>query len=157
MVRNPRIFDLRFNRTWSEYKYAFGFNLNLWMGLEWMHKLSSFYNGPKKVQLYCSNGDTNVGFSILYDSFTLDDESLLYKATVGAVSDASGDTLGSPNLQRFCTYDRPCNDLPNITMGGWWYVTNLEKNALTHPATHLYCRKNNIDFEAHSISIAYQY
>src|SRR6266536_4188339 len=64
-----------FTRPWYDYKNGFGtFDKNYWMGLENMHQLTSGGNYRLRMELQTMNAST--WFSVEYDSFVIDDESL---------------------------------------------------------------------------------
>ncbi|KAM5147930.1 tenascin-N isoform 1-T2 [Mantella aurantiaca] len=114
---------LDFYQRWRTYVEGFGDpNDEFWLGLEWIHKLTST---PVQYELRVDlrNGDETA--YAVYRNFRVASSKDKYKLTVGDYSGNAGDALGYHNGWKFTTWDRD-NDiaLTNCALshrGAFWY------------------------------------
>ena len=96
-----------FYRPWADYAAGFGdLDGNLWMGLDYMHRITSAKNYKVKVSMEAFNGDTAYA---VYETFAVGDSASEYILTIAGYSGTAGDALdgegASLNGLKFTTYD----------------------------------------------------
>ncbi|XP_063795765.1 tenascin-N-like isoform X2 [Pseudophryne corroboree] len=114
---------LDFYQRWRTYVDGFGDpNDEYWLGLEWIHKLTST---PVQYELRVDLRAGNESAYAVYRTFRVGSSRDKYKLTVGDYSGTAGDALGYHNGWKYSTWDRD-NDiaLTNCALshrGAFWY------------------------------------
>lgn len=119
--------NLSFNRNWTAYKNGFGtLSGNLWLGLEYLHRIVSSQLHELYVGLESFNPDIPPAFA-KYRSFDVASESEQYRIRVGGYdcSSPGGDSLTYHNDTKFSTPDHDNDDTPvhcaEELQSGWWF------------------------------------
>ncbi|KAK6166737.1 hypothetical protein SNE40_023366 [Patella caerulea] len=125
-----------FIRTFDQYKYPFGFDEVIWMGLEGLHAVTSQPGHTFHIQTYCHTVD-GAHFSVYYDDFSIASETQKYAMSNSGIrfdpGNENSDGLGSgASAVPFCTYDQPCANLPTGEDGGWWFLSSKAQYAMTN-------------------------
>lgn len=121
-----------YNRSWAEYRDGFGsIDGNFWLGLDAVHQLACA--GGYRLRIEMQVAYNLQWYSVEYDSFVLDNETMGYAIHLGACSgDAcdpfeSGATNTIQNHVSFTTWDRnnqPLATANNCALGsgaGFWF------------------------------------
>ncbi|CAI9611542.1 unnamed protein product, partial [Staurois parvus] len=114
---------LDFYQRWRTYVEGFGDPSDeFWLGLEWMHKLTST---PVQYELRVDLRTANESAYAVYRNFRVGTSKDRYKLTIGDYSGTAGDALGYHNGWKFTTWDKD-NDiaLTNCALshrGAFWY------------------------------------
>ncbi|XP_016364000.1 microfibril-associated glycoprotein 4-like [Sinocyclocheilus rhinocerous] len=97
--------EVNFFRPWESYKKGFGNKEGeYWLGLEFMHQLTSRYQYKLRIDLEDFEGKKAYS---LYESFSVDSESDEYKLHVtGFVDGGAAQTFGYHNGMPFSTFDK---------------------------------------------------
>ena len=123
-----------FRRTWVEYADGFGhLDAEHWLGLNKTHCLTTRRpTASLRVDMSDFDGQTKYA---LYQFFTVDKPSNMYRLSVGGYSGTAGDSLSYHNRMAFTTLDEDNDedDTWNCAnrisywsggsgfSGGWWY------------------------------------
>uniref|UniRef100_A0A671RKS5 Microfibril-associated glycoprotein 4-like n=1 Tax=Sinocyclocheilus anshuiensis TaxID=1608454 RepID=A0A671RKS5_9TELE len=112
--------EVNFFRPWESYKKGFGNKEGeYWLGLEFMHQLTSRYQYKLRIDLEDFEGKKAYS---LYESFSVDSEADGYKLHVTGFVD--GGTFGYHNGMKFSTFDKDNsgkNCAKKYSQGGFWY------------------------------------
>ncbi|XP_049548205.1 angiopoietin-4-like [Anopheles darlingi] len=122
-----------FYRNWTQYRDGFGeLNNEFWLGLEYMHQLTTARTYELMVEMKDFSGD--YGYAS-YNAFQIGSESEQYRLkTLGSYSGTAGDSMTRNHKgSKFSTKDRD-ND-PNrdfhfavYNNGAWWYGEGNQSN-----------------------------
>ncbi|KAI2656687.1 Microfibril-associated glycoprotein 4 [Labeo rohita] len=115
--------EVNFFRPWESYKWGFGNKKGeYWLGLEFLHQLTSRHRYKLRVDLEDFEGKK--AYSV-YESFSVDGEADGYKLHVsGYVDGGAGQTFGYHNGMKFSTFDKDNSGLKcsiKYSQGGFWY------------------------------------
>ncbi|XP_032599198.1 angiopoietin-related protein 7-like [Drosophila grimshawi] len=113
-----------FNRSWTTYRKGFGsFDGDFFLGLEKIHRLTSYKPHELYIHLEHFNGDTEYA---RYQQFAIAGESDEYQLSISGLGGNVTDMMSQFNNQKFSTYDRDNNGRNDVNcalenLGGWWY------------------------------------
>ncbi|KAK2891365.1 hypothetical protein Q8A67_014008 [Cirrhinus molitorella] len=115
--------EVNFFRPWESYKKGFGNKGGeYWVGLEFLHQLTSRYQYKLRVDLEDFQGKKVYS---VYESFSVDSEADGYKLHVsGFVSGGAGQTFSYHDGMKFSTFDKDNsghNCAKTYSQGGFWY------------------------------------
>ncbi|XP_059371372.1 microfibril-associated glycoprotein 4-like isoform X1 [Carassius carassius] len=115
--------EVNFFRPWESYKKGFGNKEGeYWLGLEFLHELTTRYQYKLRVDLEDFEGKK--AYSV-YDSFSVGSEATGYKLQVsGFVDGGAGQTFIYHNGLKFSTFDKDnsgANCAKKYSQGGFWY------------------------------------
>ncbi|XP_059371373.1 microfibril-associated glycoprotein 4-like isoform X2 [Carassius carassius] len=115
--------EVNFFRRWESYKKGFGNKTcEHWLGLEFLHELTTRYQYKLRVDLEDFEGKK--AYSV-YDSFSVGSEATGYKLQVsGFVDGGAGQTFIYHNGLKFSTFDKDnsgANCAKKYSQGGFWY------------------------------------
>ncbi|WAQ95208.1 TL5A-like protein [Mya arenaria] len=126
-----RVSDTDFYKSWNEYKQGFGdLNGNFWLGNDRIVALCHGVNCELRIDMMLGNERRYAEYS----SFSMEDETGLYKLHVSEFTGTAGDAFASRNNNNnFSTYDRDndaySGNCAEKLHGAWWYdschVSNL--------------------------------
>ncbi|XP_050958971.1 microfibril-associated glycoprotein 4 [Labeo rohita] len=117
--------EVNFFRPWESYKKGFGNKEGeYWLGLEFLHQLTSRYQYKLRVDVEDFEGKKAYS---LYESFSVESEANGYKLRVsGFVNGGAGDSLSYHNGIKFSTFDKDQdgwsdNCAMKYSLGAFWY------------------------------------
>ncbi|XP_073676360.1 microfibril-associated glycoprotein 4-like [Garra rufa] len=124
--------EVNFFRPWESYKKGFGNKGGeYWLGLEFLHQLTSRYQYKLRVDLEDFQGKKVYA---VYKSFSVDSEADGYKLHVsGFVDGGAGDSLSYHNGVKFSTFDKDQdsssdNCAMKTGVGAFWYNSCYRAN-----------------------------
>ncbi|ALC41965.1 CG8642 [Drosophila busckii] len=114
-----------FYRNWQAYRQGFGkLNAEFFLGLEKLHRLTSYQPHELYVSLRLFNGTTRFAF---YDDFLIGSESEGYVLKLlGTYHGDASDAMRTHDKMKFSTYDRDHDEFTHMNCaeyhhGAWWY------------------------------------
>ncbi|XP_050958970.1 microfibril-associated glycoprotein 4 [Labeo rohita] len=115
--------EVNFFRPWESYKKGFGNKEGeYWLGLEFLHQLTSRYRYKLRTDLEDFEGKKTYS---VYDSFSVGPEADGYKLHVsGYIDGGEGQTFSNHNGMKFSTFDKDnsgSNCAKAYSQGGFWY------------------------------------
>ena len=135
-VMQRRVDDsVDFERPWADFAAGFGdLDGNLWLGLDYIHRITSSEDHKLKVQMEAFNGDSAYA---VYDTFGVGDAASKFILTLAGYSGTAGDSLtpSSHNLNgyKFTTYDNDNDDIDSNCAikykGAFWAKACYAANA----------------------------
>lgn len=121
-----------FKQTFREYEKGFGSpEREHWLGLEYLHQLTSSGRWELKVDLMDKSGKTAYA---QYSDFKIG-EGPGYQLNIGAYNGTAGDSLRFHNGSKFSSWDRDQDSHPDskfhcskFRAGAWWYNSCATSN-----------------------------
>ncbi|XP_060079384.1 angiopoietin-related protein 7-like [Ylistrum balloti] len=129
VIQNRADGEVKFNRTWEEYKNGFGdLNGNFWLGNEAIHHLTL---KPSSLRIELVSGSNDDGHA-QYSAFRVGSEMDNYRLSVSGFSGNISDAMAKHDGMQFSTFDRD-NDqwkwsCARASSGGWWYKNCVHAN-----------------------------
>ena len=136
--------QVKFNRTWNEYKHGFGdLNTEFWYGLRNIHCLTTREQVDLEVYIEYANGSEH---TYTYEHFIVDGPKDKFTLHIGQLQQPApgSDTMAYVNGQPFSTYDEDNDEWSgNCALdqthgwgGGWWH-NSCSYSIPTRPASNI--------------------
>ncbi|CAD5221700.1 unnamed protein product [Bursaphelenchus xylophilus] len=140
--------QIRFNRTWKEYKEGFGVmssSSEFWLGNDRIHSLTARRHCVNELIVYAKTSREGRVRYTKYDSFVVCDETEGYKLILGGMSGflpyfENIDGLLFSRDKAFQTFNTKTKSCPQIS-GGWWMAS--DDCSMEIPTTSFYAFDKN--------------